>query len=162
MSPGGARLSLVAGIVAALVAGAAVAVSVQSKSQAHGSLEQALRLYRARVEVAEAQRALGSSDLGDAVASGRKANAIALQVGVNTRRIARLLTPLGASARRSVNLGRRGVRSAATTRAQTVLAARVLAAISGYQRNAVRFASDTNVSLRRLLRELRKTNESFP
>jgi hypothetical protein len=119
-------------------------------------------LYRARVQVAEAQKALGNSDLSDAVASGEKANAIALRVGKNTRAIAKLLQPLGRSARRSVVFGRRGIRYATAARAQTVVAARMLGAISGYQRNAVRFATQTNVSLRKLLRELRKTNESFP
>jgi hypothetical protein len=135
---------------------------VQSRSQASDSLEQAFRLHRARVQVAEAQKALGSADLSDAVASGEKANAIALQVGKNTRSIAKLLRPLGNSARRSVLLGRRGIGYAAAARAQTAVAARMLGAISGYQRNALRFASQTNGSLKMLLRELRRTNESFP
>jgi hypothetical protein len=73
-----------------------------------------------------------------------------------------LLRPLGRSARRSVLLGRRGIGYAAAARAQTAVAARMLGAISGYQRNALRFASQTNESLKKLLRELRRTNESFP
>ncbi|MDQ3956052.1 MAG: hypothetical protein M3285_10955 [Actinomycetota bacterium] len=149
-------------VLAAVGGGVSVAVAIQSRSQAAGSLEQALRLHRARVQVAEAQKALGSGDLSDAVVSGEKANEIALQVGKNTRAIAKLLRPLGGSARRSVVLGRRGTGYAAATRAQTAVAARMLGAISGYQRNAVRFASETNDALSKVLRELRRTNESFP
>lgn len=162
MTRGWAWTALGASILAAAVGGVSVAVAIQSRSQASDSLAQAVRLYRARVQVAEAQKALGSADLSDAVASGEKTNAIALQVGKNTREIARLLEPFGRSARRSVILGRRGVGYAAAARAQTSVAARILGAISGYQRNAVGFASDTNEALRKILRELRKTNESFP
>lgn len=155
-------LALVASALVCAASAGGLFVAVTSKSQASDSLEQAIRLRRARIDVANAQRELGGSDLSDAAASGRKANAIALRVGRHTRRIANLLEPLGVSARRSVALGRRGIRSAITARRQTKIAAEVLAAIAGYQRSATEYATTTNSALRRILKALRETNKSVP
>ena len=155
-------LALVASALVCAASAGSLFVAVTSKSQASDSLEQAIRLRRARIDVANAQRELGGSDLSDAAASGRKANAIALRVGRHTRRIANLLEPLGVSARRSVALGRRGIRSAITARRQTKIAAEVLAAIAGYQRSATEYATTTNSALRRILKALRETNKSVP
>jgi hypothetical protein len=140
----------------------ALVIATQSKSQAHSSLEDAIRLRQARLHVARAQRALGGSDIGDAVVAGRKANAIALRVGSLTERIVDLLRPLRGSTEEAVEQGRRGIRNAVVAREQTRVAAEILGAIAGYQRSAVADADLTNRALRRILAALRETNESIP
>ncbi|MDQ3986774.1 MAG: hypothetical protein M3280_09790 [Actinomycetota bacterium] len=162
MKPATKWLAVGASAVVCAASTGGLLVAATSKSQAGDSLAQAIRLHRARLDVARAQRELGGSDLSDAVDAGRKANAIALRVGRHTRRIADLLEPLGTSARRAVALGRRGIRSAITARRQTKIAAEVLAVIAGYQRSATEYAATTNSALRRILRALRETNESVP
>ena len=141
---------------------ATVAVAFRSKSQAQDSLESALQLREARLDVARAQDALGSSDIGDAITSGRKANAVALRVGERTDRIAALLEPMRESVERSTSQGRRGIRGAVAARRQTEIAAEVLEALAGYQRAATDSASVTNGALRRILTALRETNEDAP
>jgi hypothetical protein len=149
-------------VVLAAASFAILAVATQSKSQAQGSLQDAERLYQARLDVAKAEKALGSSDIGDAVESGQRANAIALRVGALTEQVVKLLTPLGASTKESVEQGRRGIRNSVVARRQTRVAADILGAIAGYQRSAFDDADSTNAALRRILRALRETNESFP
>ena len=146
----------------ALIGIAAVAVAFRSKAQAQDSLESALQLREARIDVAEAQEALGGSDIDDAVASGEEANAVALRVGERTERIAALLEPMERSAARSVSESRRGIRGAVAARRQTEIAADVLAALAAYQRAASDNASITNRALRRILVALRETNEDSP
>jgi hypothetical protein len=140
----------------------ALAVATQSKSQAHSSLQDAIRLHEARVDVAKAQRALGSSDIGDAVRSARDANAIALRVGLLTKKILSLLQPLSADTETAVTQGRRGMRNTVVARRQTRVAAAILGAISGYQKSSAEDARVTNKALRRVLAALRDINESFP
>ena len=140
----------------------ALAVATRSKSQAHSSLEDAIRLRQARIHVAEAQRALGGSDIGDAVRSANEANEIALRVGSLTKRVVTLLAPLSGTTKEAVEQGRRGVRNSVVAKRQTKVAADILGAIAGYQRSAVENADLTNKALRRILRALRETNESFP
>jgi hypothetical protein len=152
-------------VLAALVAVAsfgALVVATRSKSQAHSSLEDAIRLREARLDVARAERALGGSDIGDAVRSGRKANAVALRVGTLTDRIVDLLAPLSDSTKEAVEQGRRGIRNSVVARRQTEVAAEILGAIAGYQHAAVTDADETNAALRRILSALRETNESIP
>jgi hypothetical protein len=146
----------------ALASFGALAVATQSKSQAHSSLEDAVRLRRARLDVAKAQRALGGSDIGDAARSGQRANAIALRVGVLTERVVDLLEPLSGSTKRAVEQGRRGIRNSVVARRQSEVASGILVAIAGYQHAAVENADRTNKALRRILAALRETNESFP
>lgn len=153
---------LIGSALLAVIGVAAVAIAFQSKGQAQDSLESALRLRQARIDVAEAQEALGGSDIDDAVASGEEANAVALRVGERTERIAALLEPMQDSAARSVSEGRRGIRGAVTARRQTEIAADVLAALAAYQRAAGENASITNKALRRILIALRETNEDSP
>lgn len=153
---------LIGSALLAVIGVAAVAIAFQSKGQAQDSLESALRLRQARIDVAEAQEALGGSDIDDAVASGEEANAVALRVGERTERIAALLEPMQDSAARSVSEGRRGIRGAVTARRQTEIAADVLAALAAYQRAAGENASITNNALRRILIALRETNEDSP
>jgi hypothetical protein len=153
---------LIGSALLAVIGVAAVAVAFQSKGQAQDSLESALRLRQARIDVAEAQEALGGSDIDDAVASGEEANAVALRVGERTDRIAALLEPMQDSAARSVSEGRRGIRGAVAARRQTEIAADVLAALAAYQRAAGENASITNKALRRILIALRETNEDSP
>ena len=140
----------------------ALFVASTSKSQAHSSLRDAIRLHEARLDVARAQEALGGSDIQDAVRSGREANATALRVGALTKRIVDLLTPLTEKTKRTVVSGRRGIRSTVVAKKQTAVVSRILGAISGYQRSAVADADKTNSALRRILKALRETNESIP
>lgn len=157
--------SIAALVACLLVAGmglGATIVAYNSKSQAQTSLEQARRLRDARLDVARAQRALGSSDINDAARSGDRANAVALKVGQQIDRIAKLLGPLQASATRSTAQGRKGIRGAVAARRQTRVAADVLEALAGYQRKASENAVKTNRALRRILVALKKTNRNFP
>jgi hypothetical protein len=140
----------------------ALVVATQSKSRAQSSLVDAIRLREARLDVARAQKALGGSNIKDAGRSGRRANAVALRVGVLTERIVDLLTPLSGSTKEAVNQGRRGIRNSVVARKETKTAAAILGAIAGYQRAAVDDADLTNRALRRILAALRETNESIP
>jgi predicted ATPase len=146
----------------AVAAFGALAVATQSKSQAHSSLEDAIRLREARLDVAKAQKALGGSNIQDAARSGQKANAVALRVGALTERIVTLLRPLSGSTKEAVDQGRRGIRNSVVARKQTETAAGILGAIAGYQSAAVDDAALTNRALRRILTALRETNESIP
>lgn len=148
-------------LVAGMGLGTAV-VAYNAKNQAHSSLEQARRLRDARLEVARAQEALGSSDINDAAEAGDKANAVALRVGQQIDRIAQLLGPLQSSATRSTTQGRKGIRGAIAARRQTQVAADVLEALAGYQIEASENAVRTNRALRRILVALQKTNRNFP
>ncbi|HYN36383.1 MAG TPA: hypothetical protein VEV82_05355, partial [Actinomycetota bacterium] len=91
-----------------------------------------------------------------------RANAVALKVGQQIDRIAKLLGPLQASATRSTAQGRKGIRGAVAARRQTRVAADVLEALAGYQRKASENAVKTNRALRRILVALKKTNRNFP
>ena len=94
--------------------------------------------------------------------AARSANATAVRVGRLTDRIARLLESIDAEASGVARSSRRGVSSTTYARRQTETAARVLAAISAYQGNSTTFACTNLRALRRVLRALRRTNESFP
>jgi hypothetical protein len=154
--------ALVLGSVLLVASFGALAIATQSKSQAHSSLQDATRLYQARLDVARAQKALGGSDIGDAVRSANDANETALRVGALTKRVIRLLQPLTNSTEEAVKQGRRGIRSSVVARRQTKVAAQILGAIAGYQKAAVDNSDLTNKALRRILVALRETNESFP
>lgn len=141
---------------------AAFVVAVQAKSTARDTLEQAQRLYEARLGVARAQEDLGASNLEAAIASARKANTAAQSVKAITTRIARLLGEAEVAAEATSKTSRAAVRNVTLTRRQTVATGAVLAAISGYQQAASTFAGDTNAALLRILDAVRKTNRSFP
>ncbi len=141
---------------------ASVLVSENLRATAWESQQGALELYGARLGVARAQEKLGESDLESALQSARSANETALRVGDVTERIVALLRPTAATARASVAASEESVRGAALTRRQTQVAGRVLGAISGYQRDAARYAAITNRALLRILIVLRETNENFP
>ncbi|MGH2734156.1 MAG: hypothetical protein ACRDKZ_01140, partial [Actinomycetota bacterium] len=133
----------------------------QTQSRASDSVRDALDLYAARLEVAQAQKALGGSDLDDAVDAAGDANRIARRVGRLTRRIVATLVPAGRTARSTVGLARRGTQVVVATRRQSAIATGSLGAISGYQRAASRSNKVTNRALQRILVALRRTNEEF-
>ena len=137
-------------------------VSMQTRSDAKASLEGARQLYAARLQVAEAQKELGNSDLSDAVQSARSANAIAIEVGEATSKIVALLEDTDDAAANIAQAARRGTQGAVFTRRQSEIVGDALGAIAGYQNAASAFSKDTNRSLRRILVALRKTNEEFP
>jgi len=138
------------------------AVALGARSDANETLGGALRLHNAQLDVAEAERALGNSDLGEAVRAARSANRVALEVGRATSKIVTLLRDTDDAAGAIAASARRGTRGAVFTRRQTEIVGDALGAIAGYQRAASRFSSDTNRSLRRILAALRRTNEEFP
>jgi hypothetical protein len=150
-----------AGLVA-LGSVAAFVASADAAARAETALEGGERLLVARRDVADAERLLGDSNLDDALRSARSANATAVRVGRITDRIARLLESTDAAASGVARSSRRGVSSTASARRQTETAERVLSAIAAYQGNATTFASTNLSALRRVLRALRRTNESFP
>jgi predicted ATPase len=162
VTSGRAVAALVASLLVAALGLGSTVVAFRSKAQAHSSLEQALDLREARLQVARAQRALGSSDIEDAARSGARANEVALRVGEQTDRIAALLRPLRAAAVRTTSAGRRGIRGTVATRRQTEVAADVLEALAAYQHEASANATATNRALKRILAALRKTNREFP
>lgn len=135
------------------------AVSLKSASDARSSAQ---ALYEARLEVARAQDQIGGSDLDEAVAGARDANASALSVRKVTRRIADLLHATRLDAEVIGRSSRRGVATVVSARRQAEAAARTLAAISTYQRSSSASTSETNRALARILRALRDTNDSFP
>jgi hypothetical protein len=154
--------SLIAAGLFLAVSAVTLVVAVQAKTQAHSTLDQAHRLYEARLQVAQAQKDLGNSDLDTAVDSAGKANATAERVKAITTEIADLLGAADIAAAATSKTSRASVKNVALTRKQTVATSNVLAAIAGYQRVATRFATETNRALVRILRAVRKTNESFP
>jgi ABC-type transporter Mla subunit MlaD len=139
-----------------------VFVSAGTKVQASGTLDGARRLYAARLDVAAAEEALGGSDLEDALKSAKEANATAARVRSVTTEIADLLASAEQAATATSETSEEAVRTVSLTRRQTSATADLLALIAGYQTSATRFADDTNRALQRILRALRKTNESFP
>jgi len=145
-----------------VASGAAFFVAADAKRTADSTVEQAERLYTARLGVARAQEDLGRSDLDSAITSAGQANATADKVKAVTTRIAGLLEAAEATAAATARTSRRAVGNVTLTRRQTVASGDVLAAIAGYQRAASTFAADTNSALRRILTALRETNRSFP
>jgi hypothetical protein len=154
------------GVVPAAIARAGClgmfAVSMQTRSDANTSLDGARRLYAARLQVSEAQKALGESDLSDAVRSARSANAVAVEVGEATSKIVALLENTDDAAADIARAARRGTQGAVFTRRQSEIVGDALGAIAGYQEAASTYAEDTNGALQRILAALRKTNEEFP
>ena len=154
------------GVVAASLALAGslgmLAVAIQTRSDAGESLDGARALYAARLQVAEAQKELGSSDLSDAVRSARSANAVAIEVGEATSKIVALLEDTDDAAGDIARAARRGTQGAVFTRRQSEIVGDALGAIAGYQSAASTFSEKTNRALQRILVALRKTNEEFP
>jgi hypothetical protein len=138
------------------------AVALQTRSQAGESLDGARALHAARLDVAEAQEALGEGDLSDAVASARSANEVALEVGKATSKIVDLLETTDDAAAEIARAARRGARGAVFTRRQSEIVGDALGAIAGYQSAASGSSEETNRALRRILIALRRTNEEVP
>ena len=151
-------------LAAVLLAGSAgmFFVALGARSDAGDTLDGARLLYAARLDVAEAERQLGNSDLDEAVQSARSANSVAIEVGRATSKIVGLLRDTDDAAASIADAARRGTRGAVFTRRQTEIVGEALGAIAGYQRAASRFSKDTNRSLERILAALRGTNEDFP
>jgi hypothetical protein len=155
--------------VALLLAGVALAgsatalfVAARTLGNARGARANAAALLEARRDLAEAQGGVGESHIEEAVTTAGRANAAA-------RRVARLIERTIAALEPAVPLARTltGYSTAASgdvtfARRQTLIAARLLGAIAGYQKDAGRYALVTNRALERILEALRKTNDDFP
>jgi hypothetical protein len=158
-------LSWVGAVVAGLVAAASIAmafVSANVEGTARGSLAGARELLAARIAVAEAEKELGGSDIGSAIASAREANARAEDVGAITADIVASLRPTGRTAKAITESSKRSAENVGFTRRQATVANDLVGAVAGYQQAAARLADRTNDALRRILQALRRTNRSFP
>lgn len=152
--------TLLAGLVAA-VSIVVMTASVESAADARGALEGAERLYAGRLDVARAEKQLGSADARDAAEGAQSANAVAIRVKARIGALADVLLETADIAGRLTSATESGTRSAVFARRQTTVVADVLAAIAAYQEATARYSESNNDSLRRILRALRKTNEEF-
>jgi hypothetical protein len=158
-------LGWVGAVAAGLLATASIAmafVSSDVERTARASLEGARELLAARVAVAEAEKALGGSDIGSAIASAREANARAEDVGSITADIVASLRPTGRTAKAITESSKRSAENVGFTRRQAAAANDLVGAVAGYQHAAARLADRTNDALQRILQALRRTNRSFP
>lgn len=151
----GSALVCVASLGALVAAG-------RSASSAADALGGGLRLYEARLSVADAQRQLGDSSVDDAIRGARRANATAEKLAVVIDRMADRLSETQSIAGSTSAATRRGVGDAGVIARQTMIAARLLAALNEHQTASTRYAAVNNRALRRILAALRETNESFP
>lgn len=155
-------LPWIGAVLSVSLGGTMFAIGLTSKMDAGGSLSQAERLHQAQLDVAEAEAALGNSDLSDAVESARRANATAVEVGRVTEQMSELLVDTRSRVEAMLAASQRGAGSAVFARRQTEIASHILATIATYQGAAQRYSGITNRALERVLRALRETNESFP
>lgn len=155
-------LPWVGALLSISLGGTMLAIGLSSKIDAGRTLARAERLHQAQLDVAEAEAALGNSDLSDAVESARRANATAVEVGRVTQQMADQLVKTRSTVEAMLAASERGAGSAVFARRQTEVASDILATIAGYQGAAERYSGITNRALERVLRALRKTNESFP
>ena len=155
-------VALTLALVLLAAAGTALAAAWISERQAARSADDALALRAAQVEVARTQRSVGGSDIEGAIASIRRANAIAVGIDRLTSHILGLLDPTARSVAGTISLARRGARNAAQSRRLTQTVSGALAAIAAYQQSGSSYGRVTNRALRRILRALRRTNRSFP
>ena len=157
-----AIVSLTLALVLLAAAGTALAAALISERQAARSADDALRLRAAQVEVARAQRTVGSGDIEGAIGSIRRANTIAVRIDRLTSQILGLLSPTARSVAGTISLARRAARNAAQSRRLTQAVSGALAAIAAYQQSASSYGRITNRALRKILLALRRTNRSFP
>lgn len=155
-------LGPVAAGLSLILAGGMLLVALGAKADADDALDNSRRLYHAQLDVAEAQEALGGSDLGDANEAAADANRTALRVGEVTERIVARLGGLKRAVDDLTSISRRGSQNAVFARRQTDVASDLLGSIRGYQTAAARLALTTNDALERVLRALEETNEDFP
>lgn len=162
MSSGAKRAGSIVSALALAVAIGMLALALDVRVTASGARDRALSLYRARLDVAEAEKRLGGSHIEDALVAARRANATAVRVGGVVRRIARTLGPAARMSAAALATARQGVQQAGAARRQTRIVGGILGAIAGYQESAEGYAAITNNALVRILKALRKTNEEFP
>lgn len=129
---------------------------------ARRALEGSARAHVAERAVVRAQEGVSETDIAGALAAIRRANEAAERVALLTEELVGSLEPTVEEASRAVGSARDGAGSAAAARAETRLAADLLAAIAGYQSAASDSADVTNDALRRVLSALRETNRRFP
>jgi hypothetical protein len=153
--------AIVAGLVAALAI-VLVFVSAGLSRTAQESLNGALELHAARLNVAAAEKELGEGDIEGAIDAARKANARAETVGAITEELVATLRPTSRTAAAIAESSRRSAKNVAFTRRQAAVANDLVGAVAGYQQAASKLANDTNEALERILAALRETNRSIP
>ena len=158
-------LKWVAVVVAAMLAagsGAAIVSARQTLEQAKGAIEGAQRLRKVRIDLVDAQEGVGKSNLEEAVAGARIANAAAEEVKLTTLRLLRRVeAALGDVEALTASSEASGER-VAISRARTRLASQLLAAITNEQLSASSATHASNRYLRRILKALRRSNRAFP
>ena len=161
----GTRGPLIALILSALVAAAslgAVTVAGMTFRQADRALTSAQRLRETRLDLADAQKALGNSDLGQAVEGAEAANEIAKRLQRST---ARMLPLLASAEREGRTVSATTERTAGRLESivgRTTIASEILRVLARQQSGSARSAEMTNDFLRRILAALKRTNRSFP
>ena len=157
------RVGATCGAAALLLAGiASVVVANMTLSQASDALSGARRLYAARVDVADAQRGLGRSELKKALKGAVDANAAADGVRRSTERILPLLAIAEDRTTRTAAASFRTTAVLGSLSGDARRASSLLRLIAAEEKGSSRAASLTNSFLRRILVALRKTNRSFP
>ncbi|MEA2460237.1 MAG: hypothetical protein QOH90_414 [Actinomycetota bacterium] len=157
------RLLAVGGSAALLLGGiGSVVVANMTLHQASDALAGAHRLYSARVDVANAQKGLGRSQLKKALKGAIEANTAADGVRRSTARILPLLTMAEDRTTRTATASTRTTRVLGTLAGDARRASSLLRLIAAEEKGSSHAASLTNTFLRRILVALRKTNRSFP
>jgi hypothetical protein len=156
----------VLGVVAAsllLLAGiASIVIANMTLGQASDAVAGARSLYGARTDVADAQQAIGRSNLKQALKGAIAANAAAERVRRTTEGILPLLAKAEAGSARTGAAASDTGRILRNLGEDAEQAARLLRSIAAEQRGSTTAAELTNSFLKRVLAALRKTNRSFP
>lgn len=155
----------VAVVVCSALAGSgvvALGVARQTFAQAETTRDGAIRLREARLDLIEAQNALGRSDLESAVQGAEKTNETALRVQANTSRLLEQLRGLAADVDDVTATSASSAETLDVTRGRMRTAASLLRAVRREQQTASDATTYTTRFLRRILAALRETNRSLP
>ena len=155
----------VAVVVCGALAGSgvvALGVARQTFAQAETTRDGASRLREARLDLVEAQNALGRSDLEAAVEGAEKANATALRVRSRTSRLLQHLRGLASDVDDITATSASSAERLEVTRSRMRTAASLLRAVRHEQQAASDATTHTTRFLRRILAALRETNRSLP
>ena len=155
----------VAVVVCSALAGSGVVafgIARQTLAQAETTRDGAMRLREARLDLVEAQNALGRSDLESAVQGAEKTNETALRVQANTSRLLEQLRGLAADVDDVTATSASSAKTLDVTRGRMSTAASLLRAVRREQQAASDATTYTTRFLRRILAALRETNRSLP
>jgi hypothetical protein len=130
--------------------------------QANDALEGAENIRASQLRLVEAQKALGGSNLEEALTGAEAANAAAEDVRTTTEKIIPLLRAAERGSGSVTSVSRETGRRVASLEIRAALATKLLRALAGEQDSSAEAGVITNGFLRRVLRALKETNQSFP